>query len=760
MLRNTMLEPLLLLLFVASSHGTSESQSAQSRSVIGLNYLGLGRIEDAKTNCDVALRLDPSNETAKDCLGWVASMVVDQELNNADAKLLQGDNKGAIELASKWTYAAMQPKQKKRAQDILARAQSPSYIFTTFAPDWLRQVLVTIVALVTLGLLLLVLRKLWREWRRAKWYGFLANTTRWSMFPLKELTDSPTGIPTDHFLDALIRLPELLRQPLWRPRLLALRPTPPADHDPAIIDGFVSYLDPPPIALSPEPDHLGLDWKEHDVQIDEAIQNLQLRTVTGLDLGAVAKFLSSIVHWFNAGGPVISGVSQTLTDGSVSIHIAASGGKTKCVSVTASTAYAPGIDVTQLTAQRVAFKLLLRMRYPEMTNNEIEGFAALRQAVVLFGQYAGTVRGTGDDAQARNSSLKQAASDFGLFRNSIPIHLMAPNKAQACSQVFITDEVRQAALLAEGVAHALVGDDASLSAAVACFRELQDCSGFGETAPLRRQAAYNEAVVWRHKGLFPRAVLMLTELLGQPAPDTERSATDRDSSLGSALTFPDADTMRFPARLARLAAFAQYKRGDWTTLPQERINLLIGDAEKLIGDLKELSSLSEHEQRIVQYIYQEALRAIGHVEVLRVICGPGARLYDPDHRPTRLRTEDRLEPDDEKRLQQAIKWMKEAEGILPTSMLYCDLSEAHLLLKQFAVAGGYARHATLQKDEQNERAFYLAAESYLLENKDPSRAFAERYAAEFISPTLPEFIALRKELQNEPESKTAFASAH
>ncbi len=119
--------------------------------------------------------------------------------------------------------------------------------------------------------------------------------------------------------------------------MLLLRPTPPADHDPSIIDSFISSLDPPPFTLLPKPEHLDIEWKEHDVQLDDAIQNLQLKTVRGLDLGTVAKFLSSIVHWFNVGAPVISGIAETAADGSVSIHIVASGGKNKCVSVTAST---------------------------------------------------------------------------------------------------------------------------------------------------------------------------------------------------------------------------------------------------------------------------------------------------------------------------------------------------------------------------------------------------------------------------------------
>ena len=726
---------------------SADARLAQSPAFIGHNDLSLGRLEDARANCDAALKADPANKIAKDCLQLAASMLVDQDLNSSDAKLLQGDKTGAIELAAKWTNNATSD-QEKRARKIIEQAR-PNRVYVwwiTLTPEWLRQVLLSIIVLVALTLLLIGFRKLRREWRRADWYGPLANTTRWSMLPLKELTNAPTGIPTDHFLDAVVHLPELLRLPLWKPRLLLLRPTPPADHEPAIIDTFVSSLDPPPITLFPEPPDLGLIWQEHDVQLDEAFQNLQLKTASGLDLGTVARFLSSVVHWFNAGAPTISGIAQTDADGNASIHVVASGGKIRCVSVTASARNAPGFDAAHFAAYRAAFKLLLRMKYSKMTNNEIEGFAALRQAVSLFGQYAGAARGVGDAAQTRNSLLRQSAHDFGLFRTSIPIHDTASNVASAHSPGVITDEIRQSALLAEGVAHALLGDHEGLNSAVVCFRELQDWPGGSETIALRRQAAYNEAVVWRLKGSSPQAaVLMLTELIGDYSPDPERpSPADRRSPPDP--TQVDRDPILFAARLARLSAFAQYVPEDWTILPQERSDLILNDAKRLVGDLRRLSDafrLSEHEQRVKQYISGEALRAIGHVEVLRLVRGPaGAYLYDQDHRPIRNQLPS---IDDRKRLEQAIEWMNEAGEVLPTPTLYRDLADAHLLLKKFAIAGGYARHATLQNDP-TERAFYLASESYLLEGSESSRAFALKYAAQCSTPKSPELIALRREL--------------
>ena len=83
----------------------------------------------------------------------------------------------------------------------------------------------------------------------------------------------------------------------------------------------------------------------------------------------------------------------------------------KTVSITTSSEIQDGIDFgVQLTAERAAFKFLLRMKYPGMTNDEINGFAALRQGACLFAEFAGTTHGTGAAAKTRSASLNTKAS--------------------------------------------------------------------------------------------------------------------------------------------------------------------------------------------------------------------------------------------------------------------------------------------------------------------------------------------------------------
>lgn len=731
---------------------------AQAQAIIGHNQLHLGRLSDAQANCDSALKLDPSNVTAKDCLDWAATMLTDQDLNNADAKLLSGDKAGASALASKWARAGAPVDRQERAWSImrLARTKSLRNRYDEIVPLWLRDLLVTIVILIGLGLLLFLARKIWRAWQRGKWYGDLGKTN-WSMLPLKEFppAEQKTGIPTDEVLDALARVGHELARGLWEPKLLLLKPTPPANYEPALISDFLSS-DLCPLVLAPPAEDLQLEWQLHEVQLDQALQNLQLKTAAGIDIGSVARLLRSIIEWINAGAPKISGVAQTDADKAVSIHLAATGGRTQLVAVTASTSAAPGLDPTHLSAERAALKFLFRMRYPCMTNDEIDGFSALRQGACQFEQFSGTVPGAGDDAKTRKSVLAKAAFNFGFFRASIPTHSGSTPPSKRSTSLDLNDDIRQAVLLAEGVAHALVGEDSDQMLAIDCFRQLEDWPGSAETLLLRQQGTYNEAVVWRQRGSAGRCVLMLTELLGERAPDTvEVGRKPSASAANQKPVLPD--PIRFPARLARLAAFATYTREEWGTLPEPRAQLLIDDAEKLIEDLCSLcqqKDISAHDLRLANYMYIETLRAIGHVELLRVITGSAASLYS-NNRPVGI-LNSTLAEGGSKGLGRAIGWMLQCEEVSPSCDLFCDLAEAYLLLKDFTLAQGYARHATLESNPchekfQNnlyyERAYYIATESFFLENTDSSKALAKKYATDFKGTVqLDEFKAVRADL--------------
>jgi hypothetical protein len=588
----------------------------------------------------------------------------------------------------------------------------------------------------------------------------------------------------------------------------------------AVISDFLCDDSQPTIDMAPDMPELRQECKLHEARLDEAVQNLQLKAAGNIDVGSLLRFLMAMGKWITAGTPTISGSvergkaalnvttapdakpgpdtndshgSSSGTD-TVSIHLAARGIGVHTVSITTSSELHPGIDCIQLAAERAAFKFLIRMKYPQMTNDEVNGLAALRQGASLFSEFAGTVPGIGSAATTRISALKNAALNLAFFRSSIPIHSGAPDTSQYVGSVNTTrtttarpgdrsvqdeekssqvagikicDELRQGVLLVEGVAHALTNEAVAQNSAISCFRQLQEWPGSRRTLPLRQQAAYNEAIAQQRTGYYAQCVLMLTELLGDVIPGADGLPPGTASQSGVKNDLPEAVCLT--ARIARLVSFAQYTREDWTTLPDERATLLINDAVNLVKDLEQVCvkpNLSLHDCRMAKYMHLEALRATGRVELRRAIQGTASRFYDPDtNRPTGLLTDalDEESPIDKAvidNLQRSIQWMRECEEISPGCGLYCDIAESYLLLKRFPGAQAYGRHATLRAspstnspaeicadlgdDPDHERAFYLAAESYALAGNDSlAKKYAERFPGKV---TLDEFKALRTKL--------------
>ena len=183
-------------------------------------------------------------------------------------------------------------------------------------------------------------------------------------------------------------------------------------------------------------------------------------------------------------------------------------------------------------------------------------------------------------------------------------------------------------------------------------------------------------------------------------------------------------------------------------MPESRVALIAKDGEELIRDLDALCTQAatfSHDHRLMRYLYVEALRTFGHIELMCVIHDGASSLYE-NKRPIGLRHRD-LDKDSNSHLHHAISYMLTCEQLAPCANLYCDLAESYLLLKEFPSAAGYARHAILESQPPSERAYYIAAESLLLENTDKSLRLARKYANEFPGTvTLEEFQAVRAEL--------------
>ncbi|HEY0795793.1 MAG TPA: hypothetical protein VGD64_08425 [Acidisarcina sp.] len=752
---------------VSNLDRTDRTPSPQFKAWYGEYQLSWARASDAQKECNEALAVDPANKTAIRCLNEAAQMAVDDQLNQADKLLLQHKPEEAAVLAAAVAYSPAPAAQVKRANLILRKAHAWSVDKVWRAlPDWIRPI---VDALIFIGVVTLVVRLFRWLGVKARIYKFLGRKTVWRLLPLRDLAEcADAERATDGLLDSMARLGEELKRPPWRPTLLLLRPTPPADYEPAVISDFLSDGSELRIALAPEIPTLRTQWNYHEVRLDDAIQNLQLKAGANIDLGALLRFLMALGKWISAGKPTISGTvengsvavntlpgpeNQPATGSnpvpgakSIAIHLAARGIQVPTISITTSSDLQPGIDCVQLAAERAAFKFLIRMQYPQMTNDEVNGHAALRQAASLFTEFAGTVPDGGPAAATRTSSLKSAARNFAFFRSSIPVQPAVPDQTSPIPQditpaaspqqvtnsvpptvassqstidgrrnaqlaapdktsptikkpasthtIHISDDVRQGALLAEGTALALTNDPSARNAAISCFRQLQEWPGSYLTLTLRQQAAYNEAIVRCSMGFYGQCVLMLTELLGDYTPAADGEDTEPLTEESKLRNLPDA--LQFAARLARLSAFAQYTREDWVILPKDRAKLLLDDGIQLVTDLEDLNSKTlscVHDYRMARYMTTQAKRAAGHVTLQNVIQNAPEGFYDKNNRPDLTVVLDSTMDGD---LERSTKWMCEGEDWSPTMALYCDIAESYLLRGKFPGAQAYARHATLQ----------------------------------------------------------------
>jgi hypothetical protein len=681
-------------------------------------------VDAAQTECDAAFKANPSEPGAGACLDRINALRADLALDEADAQLADHNLSKVEELAMPVLGAASSDvAHRHRAGQILAEVRRQTAL-ARVTPTWLLDLVVALAILGLGWLALYITRGFWRGFRRFN-SSSLRQRTTWAVLPVKE--DAKDNLEaTAVILDALSRLPRELSQHVWQPKLLLLRPTPPATYEPEIIDEFLCS-DGDSVVLLPPADQLDLRCDLHDWQFDEAVQGLQLK-IQNVDLGSVAKFVRSIWRWLNT--PSLTGIAEVTEDKRVVVRLSASGGASGFVAVAASTEGDAGVDGIRLSAERAVFKLLYRLRYPAKTQTDVDGQAALRQAVRLFAQYAGSSAGSAADVQERTAALKKAGYNFGY--------------ARACLAGLASDEldVRPAVLLAEGVVYALLNDHGS---ALERFRQLEDWPNAEGLSVLRSQARYNSAVILGRMGKPGAAVLELTNLLGERPTDlgveakgAEVERQRKGENLGSAL--------QFVVRLARAAGLANYDEEAWLRLSRPRAQMVIQDSKKLLEDLAGLKLESQpHDARIADYLSTETLRARGTILlnfVKNLICDD---LY-VDGRPTELKRKPHgshlvakrhASPEGHAFLREGIDNMQRCEEHAGgTANLFCDLAEAKLLVEEYDEAEQYARQATLV-NTQLERGYYLAAEICYLsgtaEQLERAKKYARAYHGETVS---------------------------
>ncbi|MFZ3214398.1 MAG: hypothetical protein WA188_23065 [Terriglobales bacterium] len=731
--------------------------------VLGRTYLKLGDLEKARSSCEAAL---PTQATeAQNCLSEVVQAQSEAKLRDFEGKVELGKREDALTAALAVPVAALTSEQKKRFDDTqdklrdltLAEAQaklpgkkeeaailasgipllSPSQaqrkkardILAQAQPGFLEQLvdllkgtwlsdLLAVLAVILGGLLILYLLRAFLRWKdryNAKGRRYDprrvagGTKTRWTLVPL---VDEKKLGATELVMDAIARLPIELKQDLWKPASLLLRPKPPETSQ---TDLLIDFTIPPSegIKLAEfDVDKLRTTIKFQDVSLTDAVQQLQL-TLGNYKVEGVAKFLSGVGKWLKAGSPTITGTAGVWKtkedDDTVIVRLNCSGGPPPdsdvtasardYLSVTASTPQEDGTDIRALCADRVVFKLLYMLANPNATQSDTDAQAALRQGVMLLERCSKQSHGEATNKE-RKALLEKAAYNFEFARNCL------------------TDLPQL--LWLEGTALALVGEE-KYDSAIARFQELEVASSDKHQAcinSLRTQAKFNRAVLLARKGKgdLTRAMCVYEELLqGQNLPAS----------------------VRWLAGLGKLTVIADYEQNAWKHFDQRTAAGWLDKGDELLKQVRDAKANqqqkpSPRDKLTFDFIVLEANRALAKCS-LRFAETFLAKSVLKDGRPIRRTSENdgwesrELSEDLGRMLSRAIRHL---EGCGVDAELLADRAYIELLLGRYTQAEDYAYQAT-RWNPDSERAYYLAAEACYCHGGANEEERARQYASAY-----------------------------
>jgi len=745
--------------------------------VLGRTYLRLGDLEKARSNCEAAL---PTQATeARNCLLEVVQAQSEAKLRDFEGKVELGKREDAVTAALAVPVAALATEQKKRfdntedklrdltlaeaqaklpgkkdeaailatgvkflspspaqikkADDILAQAQ-PGFLarlVDLLKGTWLSDLL-AVLAVILAGLLILYLLRAflrWKDrynakgWRRYDPRRFAGGKrTKWTLVPL---VDEKKLSATELVMDAIARLPLELKQDLWKPASLLLRPKPPAPSETDLLDFTFPPSDGVTLAEF-DVTRLRTEVDFQDVSLTDAVQQLQL-TLGTYKVEGVAKFLSGLGKWLKAGSPTITGTAELCktkaADDTVMIRLNCSGGPPPAtdsvvtasardyLSVTASSPQEDGTDIRALCADRVVFKLLYRLANPNATQSETDAQAALRQGVMLLERCSkqSHAEATNDE---RKALLEKAAYNFEFARN------------------YLADYPQL--LWLEGTALALVGEKEKDETAIARFQELEVApfsdKHQGYINSLRTQAKFNRAVLLARKGKgdLTRALCVYDELLQKP-------------------NLPD--SVRWLAGLGKLAVIADYEQGAWKDFDQETAAGWLAQGDALLGAVANAKAdghlnPSPQDQLTLDFIALEANRALGKC-CLRFAEAFLAKDVLRNGRPVKRTSQGNqmVGPEVSSELRHTLSAACNYIGRCGDDAdLLADRAYVELLLGGYERAEAQARKAMLW-DPDSERAYYLAAEACYCHNGADEKERAKQYASAYYN-RLQESLAL------------------
>ena len=460
-----------------------------------------------------------------------------------------------------------------------ARRSWRSYISEGAANPWIAQ----------LGAVLLSLIGAWfgLKWIRDGWRWIESHLLKgWRQRPwmFAGVRGDDTLGARDPILDAIRRVPNEVRQPVWTPTRLLLYP---GAFGWEVWEDFGVSESERPKPVHEELFHVDQWDRGNDKALADAFQNLQFN-FGAVGLGTVMKFWSGVVDWWQSGQPSLSATCQEVDPGqgtakTVVIRLNATGPENGTVSVLASTPRVDGIDSVALSAERAAYKLLFRMKKDQDTAAQIDGHAAFRQGVATVSRCVRSVVDTQPDRERRDTDLKKAIGNLEFVRETFtgdPQHT-----------VYLLESLR---IL--GICYALVGRDA---AARRLFEELEDLAEQRAEIECRKAGAEkNQHEKGAARARENRARQLATEARYNQAILYWKSLFGSNGQLGAASAMADkmfADvarehTLKYAAGVWQLAQLGSLSRREWLSFDRDDVQRRLTEAVDLRTRLDESAS--------------------------------------------------------------------------------------------------------------------------------------------------------------------------
>jgi tetratricopeptide (TPR) repeat protein len=657
---------------------------------LGLQYKILGDAEKARQKCDGALTANPADANAFQCV-QAAMQSISQAKQAADdqknwsiittAKALNADGQHAAavkNLSDLLGQSGISPAVAQSAREALieARTNSGSVFRDALKSQWIMQFMAALAIVAGVWFGLHFIRWCWRMIYGKLWARM--QPIQWAFLGVQDKGELGAS---DAVLDALRRVPNEVKQPIWTPGALILHDT---GHGLEVWEDLGVTVRPKPFREKLT-DLLVTQGQAADNALVDAFQNLQFNVGT-VSLPVVAKFWRAVMDWWRDGQPAFTGAAQEAPTADnlgkqVVIRLTCAGGRYGTVSVLASTRKDNDVDTLSLTASRAAYKLLSRMSSSPESVEQIDGHAAFRQGAKTLSCYVRSVA----DAQAdpaRVAELGKAIANLEFAR-----------------QVFCRDESHRAyylqALRFEAIAQALLGHAAP---AITRLEELEDEASRPETPTFQWmavEAAFNQGVLHLSLAKSDKAGTDVAQHI-QLADRLFESMQAASVSLAKA------------AVVCRAAALTANGREGWPQLTREDCAATLDALEQHLDAIDQAAAAATgDDRRAYSALATEGRRnlAIGRLRSMAAFDIQGLGPFDA--------TPQALTPQGAKVVAQCLSWFEKSDsfGSATLDALVC---RAYALLlspgDRWRAAEYYAKQA-LAIDKTCQFACYIAAEA-------------------------------------------------